>query len=280
MARASFVEVDVGRAAGRAGDGAGSPPGPAGPAAAPAASGRTGRAGAARCPRPTGGWSRRARTRRRCGRPAESISASSWLTVLRMLLDVVRCERLWPSASTSSKNSTQGALRRAAAKICGQVALAAAGPHVQHVGHAELGEPGADLAGHRPGDEGLAAAGRAVEQQPAAGRRAERRGQLRVADRAEERQLQPLLDVLHAADVGQPGRRPLGPVDVLGDRGRRLLARRPAAGCRAPGPRPAPSRTRPAPGRRRLAGGASAALSRCSSAIGGGVAGLRRSARA
>ena len=38
-----------------------------------------------------------------------------------MLLDVVRCERLWPSASTSSKNSTQGALRRAAAKIAARL---------------------------------------------------------------------------------------------------------------------------------------------------------------
>ncbi|MCX6463620.1 MAG: hypothetical protein NTW05_08515 [Pseudonocardiales bacterium] len=36
--------------------------------------------------------------------------------MLRMLEECVRCERFWPSASTSSKNSTHGACRRAAAK--------------------------------------------------------------------------------------------------------------------------------------------------------------------
>ncbi|OLT08327.1 hypothetical protein BJF90_12555 [Pseudonocardia sp. CNS-004] len=47
----------------------------------------------------------------------ESSSESIWLTVLRMLVECARCDRFWPSASSSSKNSTQGARRRASAKI-------------------------------------------------------------------------------------------------------------------------------------------------------------------
>jgi hypothetical protein len=53
--------------------------------------------------RPSSGW---------------SSSASSVFTVLRRLEECVRCERFCPSASTSSKNSTHGAWRRAAAKTC------------------------------------------------------------------------------------------------------------------------------------------------------------------
>ena len=64
-------------------------------------------------------------------------------------------------------------------------------------------EPGAELAGHGPGDERLAAAGRPVQQQAAAQALAVQLAQLRVAHRGQERGLEPLLDLVHPGHVGQ-----------------------------------------------------------------------------
>ena len=103
--------------------------------------------------------------------------------------------RLWPSASISSRNSTHGRVAPGRLEELVQVALGLADPHVQHVDDRQRGELRAHLAGDRPGQEGLAAAGRAVEQQAAAQALAVQRPQLRVAQRRQERQLEPLLDV-------------------------------------------------------------------------------------
>jgi len=59
------------------------------------------------------------------------------------------------------------------------------------------------LAGQCPGQERLAAAGRSVEQQPAAQALAVEPAQLRVAHRGQEGRLEPLLHLGHPADVGQ-----------------------------------------------------------------------------
>jgi hypothetical protein len=97
-----------------------------------------------------------------------------------------------------------------------QVALGAADPHVQHVGDRQRDERRAHLARHGPGQECLAAAGRAVEQQAAAQALAEQRTQLGVAQWPQERHLEALLDLLHAAHVGERDRRPLDVEGAVG----------------------------------------------------------------
>jgi hypothetical protein len=92
-------------------------------------------------------------------------------------------------ASGASSGSRRHA-RRAAGRICRGTA------RTSHVGQ-------------RPGEERLPAAGRPVEQQPAAQALAVEGPQRLVAQRGEERRLQPLLHRVHAADVGQPEVRPL-----------------------------------------------------------------------
>ena len=73
-----------------------------------------------------------------------------------------------------------------------------------------------------PGDEGLPAAGRPVQQQPPAQGFAERSAQCRVAGRPQEGKVEAALHVLHAADVGQ---RETGLLDVrvVGQSGRRHI---------------------------------------------------------
>ena len=90
-----------------------------------------------------------------------------------------------------------------------QVALRLADPHVQDVHNGYRDEPGPHLAGHRASQERLAAAGWSVEQQTTAQTLAEQVAQLLVAHRGQERHLQALLDLHHAADVGQADRRGL-----------------------------------------------------------------------
>ncbi|GAA2469163.1 hypothetical protein GCM10010273_65740 [Streptomyces lavendulocolor] len=62
---------------------------------------------------------------------------------------------------------------------------------------------GAEFPGDRTGDERLAAAGRPVQQETAAQAPAVQLAQFGVAQRGEEGGLEAVLDVLHAADVGQ-----------------------------------------------------------------------------
>ena len=97
----------------------------------------------------------------------ESISSSSVFTMPRRpdqpepMLD-----RRAPIASISSRNSTVGRARlRAFAKTACSFCSRLAEVRAEHVREAHGEEPGAELAGDRAGDEGLAAAGRAVEQQ-------------------------------------------------------------------------------------------------------------------
>jgi hypothetical protein len=72
-----------------------------------------------------------------------------------------------------------------------------------------------ELAGDGTGDERLSAAGRPVQEQAACGGLAEGLGELRVTHGSEKGELQALLDLLHAAHVGQPD---AGRLDVLDDR--------------------------------------------------------------
>ncbi len=94
-----------------------------------------------------------------------------------------------------------------------QLALALADVHVEHVDEADRVEAGAELAGDGTGDEGLPATRGAVEQQPAAQALAVQAAQLGIAHRHEERAFQPLLDLLHAGDIGQPNP---GLLDIAG----------------------------------------------------------------
>ena len=98
------------------------------------------------------------------------------------------------------------------------VAFRGSDVHVEDVGQPDVDEVRAHLAGDRPPDEGLAAAGRPVEQHPAAQALAVEPPQLRVAHRSEERGGQPFLDLGHPADVGQ---RDPGLLDVPGRHVRR-----------------------------------------------------------
>jgi hypothetical protein len=82
-----------------------------------------------------------------------------------------------------------------------QPRFALAEPHVEHVVEADREERRTELARDRAREERLAAAWRAVEQQPAAQRLAVQRAQLGVAQRAEERELEPLAHARHAGDV-------------------------------------------------------------------------------
>ncbi len=68
---------------------------------------------------------------------------------------------------------------------------------------ADADEARLELAGHGSGQEGLAAAGRAPEQEATTQLRAVGPAQLGVAQRGEEALVQSLLDVLEAAHVGQ-----------------------------------------------------------------------------
>ena len=91
-----------------------------------------------------------------------------------------------------------------------EVALALAEPHVEDLVEADAEEAGAQLAGDRPGEEGLAAPRRAVEQQAAPERLPVHLAELRVAQGTEERGLEAALDLVEAADVGE-GDPPRGP---------------------------------------------------------------------
>ena len=77
-------------------------------------------------------------------------------------------------------------------------------------------EARAELARDGAGEERLAAAGRAVEQQAAAQRLAVVGAQLGVAQRREERGVQARLDLLQAADVGERDPRALRLDQALG----------------------------------------------------------------
>ena len=85
----------------------------------------------------------------------------------------------------------------------GDVVLALAHPAAEHVREPDGDEPRAELAGDGPGQVGLATAGRAVEQQPAAQGRPVALAQLRVAQRGQEGGLDVRLDLRQPADVGQ-----------------------------------------------------------------------------
>ncbi|ALO08374.1 hypothetical protein AQF52_2780 [Streptomyces venezuelae] len=83
------------------------------------------------------------------------------------------------------------------------VLLGGTDPHVEDVGERDGEEVRAELARDGPGDEGLAAAGRAVQEQTAAQRLAVQPAQFGIAHGGEEGGLQAVLDLLHAADVGE-----------------------------------------------------------------------------
>jgi len=102
-----------------------------------------------------------------------------------------------------------------------QVALALAGVHVEHVGEPDGKETRAVLARDRPRQERLAATRRSVEEQPAAQALAIGLAQLGMAHRAEEGELEALLDLLHAADVRKTQR---GPLEIEGGVDRQVLA--------------------------------------------------------
>ena len=82
-------------------------------------------------------------------------------------------------------------------------AAAVAEPHVDHMGQVDPEEASLQLAGQRPGQVRLAAAGRPVHQQAAAERAPEQPAHARVAQRRQEGRGQPPLDRRHAADVGK-----------------------------------------------------------------------------
>ncbi len=199
---------------------------------------------------------------------APSSSASSWLTTLRPP-EWRRWLRFWPIASSSSRNSTHGPARRAAANA--SWSLRSDSP--SHMSSTSLRpiekKLGAELAGDGAGEERLAAAGRAVEQQPAAQRLAVVGAQLGVAQRREEGGVQARLDLVEPADVGERDLRALGLDQALGvELGEALAERellvldpallaeaaRPARGRRsraAAACSSRPARGRRAPGRRR-----------------------------
>src|SRR5205085_8579272 len=84
-----------------------------------------------------------------------------------------------------------------------EVALALAEPHVEDLVEADAEEAGAQFTGDRPGEEGLAAPRRAVEQQAAPERLPVHLAELGVAQGTEERGLEAALDLVEAADVGK-----------------------------------------------------------------------------
>ena len=172
---------------------------------------------------------------------APSSSASSWLTTLRPP-EWRRWLRFWPSASSSSRKSTQGAARRAASNA----SCSRRSDSPSHMSSTSL-RPSeknarAELAGDRAREERLAAAGRAVQQQAAAQRLAVVRAQLGVAQRREEGGVQARLDLLQAADVGERDPRAVGLDQALGvqlreafgDRDRLLRSRPPPSAGRSP----------------------------------------------
>jgi hypothetical protein len=113
------------------------------------------------------------------------------------------------------------ARRRATGGVEGlvELALALAQVHVEHVVEAEREERRAELPRDRAGEERLAAAGWSVEQQAAAQRLAVVGAQLGVAQGRQERRVQPRLDLLEAADVGERHPRSVDledAVDLLG----------------------------------------------------------------
>ena len=90
-----------------------------------------------------------------------------------------------------------------------EVGLGVADIGVEDVGDRYRQEPGSHLTGHGAGDEGLARPRRAVQEQAAAQALAVEPAQLGIAHRGQERRLQPVLDLSHAADVGQADAGPL-----------------------------------------------------------------------
>ena len=173
------------------------------------------RAAAARCRRPTDGWSRRARRRPRCRACAPSSSASSWLTTLRPAVVAQVAALLAERVElVEEEHARRGAARRLERVV--ELALGLAEPHVEHVAEAEREEARAQLARDRAGEERLAAAGRAVEQQAAAQRLAVVGAQLGVAQRRQERGVQARLDLLEAADVVERDPRALRLDQALG----------------------------------------------------------------
>ncbi len=89
------------------------------------------------------------------------------------------------------------------------VALAVADVGIEDVREADREEFGPQLTGDGPRDEGLTASRRAVHEQAAAQALAVERSQFRIAERGQERGVEPILDARHAADVGQGDARPL-----------------------------------------------------------------------
>ena len=169
--------------------------------AARAAGGRAGRAGAAGRRRPRGARWRRPRTRPRAPR---------WRCTPR------RPAGPRPRARSSGGGRPGGAdgvelveVEQAGRARPGRLedlmdaAAAVAEPHVDHVRQVDPEEAGPQLAGQRPGQVRLAAAGRPVHQQAAAERAPEQPAHARVAQRRQEGRGQPPLDRRHAADVGQ-----------------------------------------------------------------------------
>jgi hypothetical protein len=99
------------------------------------------------------------------------------------------------------------------------VALGDSDVHVEDVGDGDVEEGGPHLPGDGAGDEGLAAPGRSVHEQAAAQGLAERLSQLRMAQGAEELQLDGALGLGHPADVVERERARLDVPDLLGRRG-------------------------------------------------------------
>ena len=159
---------------------------------------RPGGAAPSRCP--TARSSRPARRRRRCCRRRRPARCSSWLTTVRMRDELVRC------ACGRARRSRRGTARRARAPRADSnrsCRLRSELPtHMSSTSVIDSEMNAAPISpATRPGQERLAAAGRPVEQQAAAQALAVQRAQLGVAQRAEEGDLEPLLDLLHAADV-------------------------------------------------------------------------------
>jgi hypothetical protein len=103
----------------------------------------------------------------------------------------------------------QHARRRAARPLEGvmQLLLAFTEVHPEHLVDADRDELGVDLAGRRTGEIRLAAPGRAVEEDPAAGLLAVRAEELRLGERVDDLHTDLVLQLFHAADVGERDRR-------------------------------------------------------------------------
>ena len=123
-------------------------------------------------------------------------------------------ERRPPSESTSSKNRIAGAFGARGLEQLVQLLLRLPEPHVEHLLDADGDEVDARLAGGGARQEGLAAAGRAVEQEPAADLLAERLVQIGPLERIEHAQADLLLELVEPADVGEGDRRLLDLADL------------------------------------------------------------------